>query len=1030
MNSTSSASSAGNKKKPGKTGSICVASLNIRGALTSKDLLLQHFLNENEIDVLCLSECNLEGMSPENPFCIRGYKTFCPKLLDTQKYTRVLCLVSEKLDCTLKDEFMDPGISSVWVQLQQSDKGEKTLIGCLYREFKVPAAPGTAATAIQERNKAAQTQRMQIFGSQLSRATAQFKNVFVCGDVNLDLSKIEIANYYNKKLAQELEELMCENGMAHITGFGITYRSIDQYGKVTESEIDNCFSSCPEKILNPRVENFYDQSDHFALLVNMNFKKPKVEKTVIICRDMRAIRNNPALLKDALSKIAWQAVINSSQQDLSKIVTFWTQTLNHVIEKLAPVKERIIRNGNKVKLDKETLELIAKKNSLNKSLLQSKRDGIVNLELLSEFKSVRNHCANVLKAHLKKTLGMNITDESSISEVFKQISFIIKKQVLQGPLKIKSDSGLLEDPQRVAECLNIFFKEKPVKLINKINKDPSIDPNSKLAKKVEGLNLKFSLQPVDVQDVLKILGDLKPKTSCGLDGITSEILKMAKEEIAGPLTIIINKSICSGEFPQEWKTSKLTPVLKKGDCTVQSNYRPVALLCTPSMILEKVVKDQVEKFFEENKLLGQFQFGFRKNKSTISELLTLFETLLEAKEAGKHIGLILYDLSAAFDTVQPSVLVEKLKIYGFDYTSRKWMESYLMGRKQVTTVGGKQSQPVDIEIGTPQGSRLSPLLFLILMADLDLWVEESQLSNFADDTQSVLIADSEEELRRKALKESNAVVSHFSANNLVNNPDKAALLYNNKGKAGNIVMEIAGEEITSVNQKAVKTSDKTEKLLGLQVAPSLDWGLHIEHVTKKLNHRLYLLRRVRDKVPLSKLITVAEAIFVSIIRYGIAVYLKPRLHEDPKSEDSGKLQKYQNKMLRLLGRKTITDKVSSESLSIKFGIMSVNQLATYHYLMETYNIINHGSSEKLQVKLMPKSAHSKSLRVPLVKKTSCRGFGYYAARLWNKLPAKIRISAMNVKSNQKSRLLCFQKSIKDWILGDPVKGIKGGVPFQ
>ena len=88
----------------------------------------------------------------------------------------------------------------------------------------------------------------------------------------------------------------------------------------------------------------------------------------------------------------------------------------------------------------------------------------------------------------------------------------------------------------------------------------------------------------------------------------------------------------------------------------------------------------------------QFQFGFRKNKSTISELLTLFETLQEAKEAGKHIGLILYDLSAAFDTVEPGVLVEKLKIYGFDYTSRKWMESYLMGRKQVTAVEEKQSQ--------------------------------------------------------------------------------------------------------------------------------------------------------------------------------------------------------------------------------------------------------------------------------------------------------------------------------------------------
>ena len=147
------------------------------------------------------------------------------------------------------------------------------------------------------------------------------------------------------------------------------------------------------------------------------------------------------------------------------------------------------------------------------------------------------------------------------------------------------------------------------------------------------------------------------------------------------------------------------------------------------------------------------------------------------------------------------------------------------------------------------------------MADLDLWVNESQLSNFADDTQSVLIADSEEELRRKALKESEAVVSHFSANNLVNNPDKAALLYNKKGKASTIAMEIAGELISSVDQNATKISDKSEKLLGLQVAPSLDWGLHIEHVTKKLNHSLYILRRLRDKIPLSSLIEVAEAIF-------------------------------------------------------------------------------------------------------------------------------------------------------------------------
>ena len=77
--------------------------------------------------------------------------------------------------------------------------------------------------------------------------------------------------------------------------------------------------------------------------------------------------------------------------------------------------------------------------------------------------------------------------------------------------------------------------------------------------------------------------------------------------------------------------------------------RPVSMLAVFGMILEKVVALQIEEFFESNGLLGKFQFGFRKYKSTISELLTLFDTLLEAKEMGKEILIILYDLSAAFD---------------------------------------------------------------------------------------------------------------------------------------------------------------------------------------------------------------------------------------------------------------------------------------------------------------------------------------------------------------------------------------------
>ena len=110
------------------------------------------------------------------------------------------------------------------------------------------------------------------------------------------------------------------------------------------------------------------------------------------------------------------------------------------------------------------------------------------------------------------------------------------------------------------------------------------------------------------------------------------------------------------------------------------------------MILERVIAIQIEDYFESNNLLGAFQFGFRKYKSTITELLTLFDSLLEVKENRKEIMVILYDLSAAFDTVSHEVLLEKLKVYGFDDSSLKLMKSFLKDRTQYVQVAVKKSE--------------------------------------------------------------------------------------------------------------------------------------------------------------------------------------------------------------------------------------------------------------------------------------------------------------------------------------------------
>ena len=200
------------------------------------------------------------------------------------------------------------------------------------------------------------------------------------------------------------------------------------------------------------------------------------------------------------------------------------------------------------------------------------------------------------------------------------------------------------------------------------------------------------------------------------------------------------------------------------------------------------------------------------------------------------------------------------------------------------------------------------------------------------------------------------MVGHFGANNLVNNADKAALLYNKKGKGETITMEIAGETITSV---------PSEKLLGLHFSSAIDWRVHIDSVILRLNQRLGILRRLRCKLPQQKLKIIADAIFTSVARYGIAVYSKPRLHSDPIVEDLHKLQVTQNKMFRLLDGKSKKDKIKVECLAKKFGMMSINQMTCYHILMETYKIVHFGASEKLRTKLVQNAEHSKNLKVPL-----------------------------------------------------------------
>ena len=152
------------------------------------------------------------------------------------------------------------------------------------------------------------------------------------------------------------------------------------------------------------------------------------------------------------------------------------------------------------------------------------------------------------------------------------------------------------------------------------------------------------------------------------------------------------------------------------------------------MILEAVVKDQLQNYLEQTGKLGNFQFGYRWNRSTATAVNTMVCKAKNDMNRGKEIAAIMFDMSAAFDTVEKETVLNKLKLLGLSKQGIDWIKSYLSERKQRVKIDEEESQSEELSLGTPQGSRLSPLLFNILTCDLDLYMKNGLCCNFTDDT--------------------------------------------------------------------------------------------------------------------------------------------------------------------------------------------------------------------------------------------------------------------------------------------------------
>src|SRR2546425_2254388 len=238
-----------------------------------------------------------------------------------------------------------------------------------------------------------------------------------------------------------------------------------------------------------------------------------------------------------------------------------------------------------------------------------------------------------------------------------------------------------------------------------------------------------------------VIASLKNTASCGYDQISVASVKAVSSIISPILATLINHSIDKGIFSDALKVAKILPIYKSGDKTLISNYRPISLLTVFSKIYEKIILKRFDSFLIKHQILYDMQFGFRKNHSTQLALASYIDCITAALDKNQFTMSIFIDLSKAFDTINHTILLQKLEYYGVRGLVNDFIKSYLTNRLQYVEIENISSNPMKITCGIPQWSILGPLLFLLYVNDTHTCANLLKFFLFADDTTILFSSD-------------------------------------------------------------------------------------------------------------------------------------------------------------------------------------------------------------------------------------------------------------------------------------------------
>ncbi len=413
-----------------------------------------------------------------------------------------------------------------------------------------------------------------------------------------------------------------------------------------------------------------------------------------------------------------------------------------------------------------------------------------------------------------------------------------------------------------------------------------------------------------------------------MDNINGQVLidALVNPIFATEFCNIMNEMLRSGQIPDDWKISTIVPIEKVKNAKKAEDFRPINMLPVYEKILEITVKNQINKFLNSNKVLIEEQAGFRNNFSCESALNKVLSDWKSAIEEKKIVLCVFLNFKRAFETIDREILLKKLELYGFGPDVLKFFSNYLSCRKQLTKFKKTFSNEKICDIGLPQGSVLSPLLFILYVNDVTNVVMHSSVNLFADDTLLYVVADSLEEATLKMNEDLEKLNGWLNFNKLALNVNKTkAMIISLKSNLDteNNIVKISNEQIDYVDDF---------KYLGFWLDKRLDFNKHLDYIEKKMLGKYHMLKNISRKLNANNLDMLYKSLISPHIDYCSSVLF---LFNDSQME---KLQKIQNRMMRLI-LKAPWDTHIADMLN-RLGWLSIKQRIYFNTMKFIYKIEN------------------------------------------------------------------------------------------